>query len=158
MISGTFYALLAGFLGSAASLSAKLSLGSDYLRDMCESGLSGWTQTHGGTVACDWVRRTQHIKRFQKTKHTGILQLPQHLCLSLFPAKHFFWLWEVSLYTEYLACPKIFSHLCASTNILDPSVSSPCPFSNVNNFLQLQLNRALKVVSKNNWDEKWTTQ
>ncbi|XP_044065353.1 transmembrane protein 42a isoform X2 [Siniperca chuatsi] len=55
MISGSFYASLAGFLGAAASLSAKLSLGADYLRDMCESGLSGWAETHGGTAACDWL-------------------------------------------------------------------------------------------------------
>ncbi|XP_022071601.1 transmembrane protein 42-like [Acanthochromis polyacanthus] len=51
MFSGTFYALLAGFLGAAASLSAKLSLGADYLREMCESGLSGWT----GPSCCDWL-------------------------------------------------------------------------------------------------------
>lgn len=57
MISGSIYALLAGFLGAAASLSAKLSLGADYVREMCESGLSGWTETHGGTAACDWVRQ-----------------------------------------------------------------------------------------------------
>lgn len=56
MISGTFYALLAGFLGAAASLSAKLSLGADYLRDMCESGFSGWTPTHSPSATCDWVR------------------------------------------------------------------------------------------------------
>ncbi|XP_041799206.1 transmembrane protein 42a [Chelmon rostratus] len=55
MISGSFYALVAGFLGAAASLSAKLSLGADYLRDLCESGLSGWTEAHGGSGACDWL-------------------------------------------------------------------------------------------------------
>ncbi|XP_038568192.1 transmembrane protein 42-like [Micropterus salmoides] len=55
MISGSFYALLAGFWGAAASLSAKLSVGADYLRDMCETGLSGWTQTHSATTACDWL-------------------------------------------------------------------------------------------------------
>ncbi|XP_049903700.1 transmembrane protein 42a [Epinephelus moara] len=55
MISGSVYALLAGFLGAAASLCAKLSLGADYMREMCESGLSGWTDTHGGTTACDWL-------------------------------------------------------------------------------------------------------
>ncbi|KAM7420143.1 hypothetical protein PAMA_014722 [Pampus argenteus] len=48
MISGSFYALLAGFLGAAASLSAKLSLGADYLKDMCEAGLRE-------TSACDWL-------------------------------------------------------------------------------------------------------
>ncbi|KAM9352873.1 transmembrane protein 42a [Symphorus nematophorus] len=58
MISGSFYALVAGFLGAAASLSAKLSLGADYLTDLCESGLSGWTETHethGGAAVCDWL-------------------------------------------------------------------------------------------------------
>ncbi|XP_042346688.1 transmembrane protein 42a [Plectropomus leopardus] len=55
MISGSVYAIFAGFLGAAASLSAKLSLGADYLRDICVSGLSGWTETHGGTAACDWL-------------------------------------------------------------------------------------------------------
>jgi len=58
MISGTVCALLAGCLGSAASLSAKLSLGADYLRDMCEGRLSGGTRTHAGASACDWVRST----------------------------------------------------------------------------------------------------
>lgn len=56
MIPGTFYALLAGFLGATASLSAKLSLGADYLREMCESGFSGWTPTHSPSATCDWVR------------------------------------------------------------------------------------------------------
>ncbi|KAE8288387.1 hypothetical protein D5F01_LYC12256 [Larimichthys crocea] len=55
MSSGSLYALFAGFLGAAASLSAKLSLGADYVRDMCESGLRGWTETHGGAAACDWL-------------------------------------------------------------------------------------------------------
>lgn len=56
MISGTFYALLAGFWGAAASLCAKLSLGADYLRDMCETGLVGWSTDEG--PACDWVSVT----------------------------------------------------------------------------------------------------
>lgn len=60
MISGSFYALLAGFLGAAASLSAKLSLGSDYLKEMCESGRS-WTDTHDGATVCDWVRQTSYM-------------------------------------------------------------------------------------------------
>lgn len=60
MSSGSLYALFAGFLGAAASLSAKLSLGADYVRDMCESGLRGWTETHGGAAACDWVRRASY--------------------------------------------------------------------------------------------------
>ncbi|XP_040021884.2 transmembrane protein 42 [Gasterosteus aculeatus] len=55
MISGSVCALIAGFLGAAASLSAKLSFGADYLRDMCESGLSGWTRTPSGASACDWL-------------------------------------------------------------------------------------------------------
>lgn len=61
MISGPVYALLAGFLGAAASLSAKLSLGADYLRDMCEAAVSGWSQTPGDTAACDWVRRRHYV-------------------------------------------------------------------------------------------------
>ncbi|XP_028461478.1 transmembrane protein 42 [Perca flavescens] len=52
MFLGSLYALLAGFLGAVASLSAKLSLGADYLREKCDSGLSGWTEP--GT-ACDWL-------------------------------------------------------------------------------------------------------
>ncbi|KAF3840301.1 hypothetical protein F7725_019018 [Dissostichus mawsoni] len=60
MISGSFYAVFAGFLGATASLSAKLSLGAEHLRGMCVSGLS-WTHIPGETAACDWVRRTlQH--------------------------------------------------------------------------------------------------
>ncbi|CAJ1061402.1 transmembrane protein 42a [Xyrichtys novacula] len=54
MISGSFYALIAGFLGAGASLSAKLTLGADYLRDMCESGLS-WTETQGTAALCAWL-------------------------------------------------------------------------------------------------------
>ncbi|XP_059194800.1 transmembrane protein 42a [Centropristis striata] len=55
MIQGPVYALLAGVLGAAASLSAKLSFGADYLREMCESGLSDWTTTHDWTTTCDWL-------------------------------------------------------------------------------------------------------
>nr|XP_020462429.1 transmembrane protein 42 [Monopterus albus] len=51
MISGSLYASLAGFLGAVASLSAKLSLGADYLRDMCASVLS----RHGAATDCDWL-------------------------------------------------------------------------------------------------------
>ncbi|XP_037533115.1 transmembrane protein 42-like [Nematolebias whitei] len=54
MASGSVYALLAGFLGAAASLSAKLSIGADYLRGMCESGLSGWAPTEASAL-CDWL-------------------------------------------------------------------------------------------------------
>lgn len=63
MFPGVFYALLAGFLGAVASSSAKLSLGADYLKGVCETGLKTW----GGeerkfrqadqTTACDWVRQ-----------------------------------------------------------------------------------------------------
>ncbi|KAM4567686.1 transmembrane protein 42-like [Fundulus diaphanus] len=42
------YALSAGFLAAAGSLCAKLSLGADYLREMCESSL-------GGAARCDWL-------------------------------------------------------------------------------------------------------
>ncbi|RVE67120.1 hypothetical protein OJAV_G00114880 [Oryzias javanicus] len=42
MFPGVFYALLAGFLGAVASSSAKLSLGADYLKGVCESGLRTW--------------------------------------------------------------------------------------------------------------------
>uniref|UniRef100_A0A1A7YJV0 Transmembrane protein 42 n=1 Tax=Iconisemion striatum TaxID=60296 RepID=A0A1A7YJV0_9TELE len=52
MLCGSFYALLAGFLGAAASLSAKLSLGPAYLREMCDSALSGWL---GGASVCGWL-------------------------------------------------------------------------------------------------------
>ncbi|KAJ8385677.1 hypothetical protein AAFF_G00183900 [Aldrovandia affinis] len=61
MFPGVFYALLAGFLGAVASSSAKLSLGADYLKGVCETGLKSW----GGeerkfrqadeTTACDWL-------------------------------------------------------------------------------------------------------
>ncbi|XP_034553671.1 transmembrane protein 42-like [Notolabrus celidotus] len=54
-MSGSLYALFAGFMGAAASLSAKLSLGADYMRDMCESGISSWAETHGSTAVCDWL-------------------------------------------------------------------------------------------------------
>ncbi|KAF3691514.1 Transmembrane protein 42 [Channa argus] len=55
MFEGCLYALVAGFLGAAASLSAKLSLGADYLRQVCESGLSSWTETYDGAAACAWL-------------------------------------------------------------------------------------------------------
>lgn len=58
MFSASFYALLAGFLAATASLSAKLSLGASYLREMCETRLSDWNQTPGGSAACDWVTLT----------------------------------------------------------------------------------------------------
>ncbi|XP_013888067.1 transmembrane protein 42 isoform X1 [Austrofundulus limnaeus] len=55
MVSGSVYALLAGFLAAAASLSAKLTVGADYLRDMCESGLSRWDEARDGSTVCDWL-------------------------------------------------------------------------------------------------------
>ncbi|XP_042172492.1 transmembrane protein 42a isoform X2 [Oncorhynchus tshawytscha] len=61
MISGAFYALLAGFLGAVASSSAKLSLGSDYLKGMCETGLKTWSQDGDyriipeETSPCEWL-------------------------------------------------------------------------------------------------------
>ncbi|KAM9309326.1 transmembrane protein 42-like [Pholidichthys leucotaenia] len=51
MFAGSFYALFAGFLAAVSSVCAKLSLGADYLRLMCESG-TGWTQTGS---SCDWL-------------------------------------------------------------------------------------------------------
>ncbi|XP_013888068.1 transmembrane protein 42 isoform X2 [Austrofundulus limnaeus] len=57
MVSGSVYALLAGFLAAAASLSAKLTVGADYLRDMCESGLSRWDEARDGSTVCDWALR-----------------------------------------------------------------------------------------------------
>ena len=61
MFPGVFYALLAGFLGAVASSSAKLSLGADYLKGVCETGLRTWGEQRrfrqpDETTACDWVR------------------------------------------------------------------------------------------------------
>ncbi|KAI4904047.1 hypothetical protein NFI96_033870 [Prochilodus magdalenae] len=62
MVSGSIYALLAGFLGAAASSSAKLSLGASYLKAMCESGVRSWTveatiftseEVH--KTSCEWL-------------------------------------------------------------------------------------------------------
>ncbi|XP_048009209.1 transmembrane protein 42a [Megalobrama amblycephala] len=60
MLPGVFYALMAGFLAALASSSAKLSLGADYLKDVCETGLKIWTDGQGNvagvdTTACDWL-------------------------------------------------------------------------------------------------------
>ncbi|CAB1321242.1 unnamed protein product [Coregonus sp. 'balchen'] len=61
MISGAFYASLAGFLGAVASSSAKLSLGSDYLKGMCKTGVKAWAQDgdykiiQEETSPCDWL-------------------------------------------------------------------------------------------------------
>jgi len=61
MFPGVFYALIAGFLAALASSSAKLSLGADYLKGVCETVLiriDGQGNTTGvDTTACDWVRR-----------------------------------------------------------------------------------------------------
>ncbi|NP_001373334.1 transmembrane protein 42a precursor [Danio rerio] len=58
MLPGVFYALMAGFLAALASSSAKLSLGADYLKDVCETGLKIWTDRQGNSddaTACDWL-------------------------------------------------------------------------------------------------------
>ncbi|XP_010891026.2 transmembrane protein 42 [Esox lucius] len=61
MISGAVYALLAGFLGAIASSSAKLSLGSEYLKGMCETFLKAWVRAgdhrinQEETSPCDWL-------------------------------------------------------------------------------------------------------
>ena len=54
MLSWSVCALLAGFLSAAASLSAKLSLGADYMRDVCKLTM----ENYGGTTECDWVRHS----------------------------------------------------------------------------------------------------
>lgn len=64
MFPGVFYALLAGFLGAVASSTAKLSLGADYLKGVCETGLRTWGEQRkfrqaDETTACDRVRRRQ---------------------------------------------------------------------------------------------------
>ncbi|XP_053287642.1 transmembrane protein 42 [Pleuronectes platessa] len=51
MLSWSVCALLAGFLSAAASLSAKLSLGADYIRDVCSLTM----EKYGGTTDCDWL-------------------------------------------------------------------------------------------------------
>lgn len=58
MVPGVVYALLAGFLGAVASSSAKLSLGADYLKGVCETGLRTWGEQRrfrhaDETTACD---------------------------------------------------------------------------------------------------------
>ncbi|MBN3274961.1 TMM42 protein, partial [Polyodon spathula] len=61
MFPGVCYALLAGFLGAVASSSAKLSLGSDYVKGVCENGLKSWVldERHfrqaDDTTVCDWL-------------------------------------------------------------------------------------------------------
>uniref|UniRef100_A0A1A8I069 Transmembrane protein 42 n=1 Tax=Nothobranchius kuhntae TaxID=321403 RepID=A0A1A8I069_NOTKU len=52
MLCGSLYALFAGFLGAAASLSAKLSLGPAHLQEMCDSALRGWSE---GASVCGWM-------------------------------------------------------------------------------------------------------
>lgn len=63
MFPGVFYALLAGFLGAVASSSAKLSLGADYLKGVCETGLRTWGEQRrfrqeDETTACDRVSQS----------------------------------------------------------------------------------------------------
>ncbi|KAL2084618.1 hypothetical protein ACEWY4_020136 [Coilia grayii] len=61
MFPGVVYALLAGFLGAVASSSAKLSLGADYLKGVCEMGLKTWGredrifQLDIESAPCDWL-------------------------------------------------------------------------------------------------------
>lgn len=67
MFPGVFYALLAGFLGAVASSSAKLSLGADYLKGVCETGLRTWGEQRkfrqaDETTACDRVRHREAVK------------------------------------------------------------------------------------------------
>jgi len=66
MLSGVVYALLAGFLGAVASSSAKLSLGADYLKGVCETGLRTWGEQRkfrqaDETTACDRVRHLHSL-------------------------------------------------------------------------------------------------
>ncbi|XP_061738103.1 uncharacterized protein LOC133539862 isoform X2 [Nerophis ophidion] len=67
MFPGVFYALLAGFLAAVASSSAKLSLGADYLKGVCETGLRTWGEQRkfrqaDETTACDRVREAGKVK------------------------------------------------------------------------------------------------
>ncbi|XP_052000671.1 transmembrane protein 42a [Xyrauchen texanus] len=62
MLPGVFYALVAGFLGALASSSAKLSLGADYLKEVCETAaLKIWARQQNtldhrvDTTTCDWL-------------------------------------------------------------------------------------------------------
>ncbi|CAL8286871.1 unnamed protein product [Merluccius merluccius] len=69
MVSGDVYALMAGLLGAVASSAAKLSLGADYLKDMCDTGMESWTRgdrpwtrgdrpwtlREGEKTPCDWL-------------------------------------------------------------------------------------------------------
>ncbi|KAI7806761.1 transmembrane protein 42a [Triplophysa rosa] len=62
MLPGVFYASLAGFLAALASSSAKLSLGADHLKEVCETGLKIWTDRQASsrdqgldTTVCDWL-------------------------------------------------------------------------------------------------------
>ncbi|KAM9851495.1 transmembrane protein 42-like [Aulostomus maculatus] len=55
MISGSIYALLAGFWGAGASLSAKLFLSAYFRKEMCVAWLSDWTEVHDGVTVCEWL-------------------------------------------------------------------------------------------------------
>ncbi|MBN3325929.1 TMM42 protein, partial [Atractosteus spatula] len=81
MFPGVIYALLAGFLGAVASSSAKLSLGADYLKGVCETGLKTWAgdERHfrraDDTTACDWRSTSARSGRGQMTLETDGLSL-----------------------------------------------------------------------------------
>lgn len=75
MLPGVVYALLAGFLGAVASSSAKLSLGADYLKGVCETGLRTWGEQRkfrhaDETTACDRVRRLR-VGDLHREERTG---------------------------------------------------------------------------------------
>lgn len=54
MVSGSVYALFAGFMASVSSVCAKLSVGANYITHLCESGLR---HTHSGEASvCDWLQ------------------------------------------------------------------------------------------------------
>lgn len=62
MLGGSVYAVLAGFLGAAASCSAKLSLGASYLTELCEGGVRRWAVDDSriftlqvDPTACEWL-------------------------------------------------------------------------------------------------------
>ncbi|CAN9514035.1 unnamed protein product [Ophioblennius macclurei] len=55
MVSGSVFALFAGFMASVSSVCAKLSVGASYVTHMCESGLR-YAHSEGETSACDWLQ------------------------------------------------------------------------------------------------------
>lgn len=77
MFPGVFYALLAGFLGAVASSTAKLSLGADYLKGVCETGLRTWGEQRkfrqaDETTACDRVRQPAASLRSLRELFSGV--------------------------------------------------------------------------------------